>query len=184
MSARGRCFVFLVKCRKQESNLTDLAEGDRLKTNADEKRVKQFKKVIRVKKTSLGKGVFARQAFGVDEVVGEIDGDVVGLDWESSYCMDLGGKALLEPHWPFRFLNHSCEPNCELMLWKYRKVDGKKLHRIWVNTIRTIDVGDEMTIDYAWPAETAMRCLCGAKNCRGWVADKDELKKEKRGRRA
>jgi len=29
------------------------------------------------------------------------------------YCMDIGNGRVLEPHAPFRYVNHSCEPNCE-----------------------------------------------------------------------
>ncbi len=46
---------------------------------------------------------------------------------------------------------------------------------IWVEAIRDILPGEELTIDYSWPADRAMRCLCGSPNCRGWVVDPAEL---------
>jgi len=46
---------------------------------------------------------------------------------------------------------------------------------IWVETTRDIMPGEELTIDYAWPADRAMKCLCGAKKCRGWIVDPAEL---------
>ena len=46
---------------------------------------------------------------------------------------------------------------------------------IWVETTRDIMPGEELTIDYSWPADRAMKCLCGAKTCRGWIVDPEEL---------
>ena len=144
-----------------------------MKSKVSSKRVSSNKekalKNVKVKKTKIGRGVFARQAFKRETVIGEIDGEVMGPDHYTEYGMDLDGKAVLEPSTPFRFLNHSCEPNCELMLWKERTVGGKKLSRLWLLTIRDIEEGEEMTIDYAWPEEDPIRCLCGAESCRGWV---------------
>jgi len=46
---------------------------------------------------------------------------------------------------------------------------------IWVETTRDVMPGEELTIDYSWPADRAMKCLCGAKACRGWIVDPAEL---------
>ena len=46
---------------------------------------------------------------------------------------------------------------------------------IWVETTRDVLPGEELTIDYSWPADRAMKCLCGAKTCRGWIVDPEEL---------
>src|SRR6056297_182153 len=164
--------------------ITDLHRSERgsgLKAGSvDSGHAAKLKKRVKVKQTTVGRGVFARREFGADAVVGEITGEVWGTDYESSYCMDLGGKALLEPSSPFRFLNHCCQPNCQLMLWKYHKVGGRKLPRLWLSTIRDIEAGEELTIDYAWPVSAAVVCLCGADGCRGWVADEQELRRPRR----
>jgi SET domain-containing protein len=65
-----------------------------------------------------------------------------------------------------RFINHSCDPNCETV------DDGG---RIFVETLRTIQPGEELTYDYhlerpgpyrrEWDQRYA--CRCGAHNCRG-----------------
>lgn len=130
---------------------------------------KKALKRVKVKKTKIGRGVFAREAFEPDEVIGEIDGDIMGEDYYSEYGMDLDGKATMEPSAPFRFLNHCCEPNCELVLWKERTFKGKKLSRLWLVSLRDIEEGEELTIDYAWTEEDPIPCLCGAKACRGFV---------------
>ena len=139
-------------------------KSGKVSTNA-EKALKR----VKVKETKIGHGVFSRREFEVEDVIGEIVGKIMDLDHESDYGMDLDGKAILEPVSPFRFLNHSCEPNCELVLWKHQTVNGKKLSRLWLVAIREIGPGDELTIDYAWPEEDPIPCLCGTESCRGWV---------------
>jgi SET domain-containing protein len=65
-----------------------------------------------------------------------------------------------------RFINHSCNPNCEAV-----DVEG----RIFVDARRDIRPGEELTYDYRlerdghWQPEYAERyvCRCGASNCRG-----------------
>lgn len=155
-----------------------------MKTEKERKPTGKVKKRVKVKKTLVGRGVFARRGFSANDVIGEITGEIMDTDFESDYCMDLDGKAVLEPGWPFRFLNHSCEPNCQLLLWKHQKNRGQKTRRLWLKAARDLVAGEELTIDYAWPAEAAVPCLCGADSCRGWVVDEDELKRLRRiGRR-
>ncbi len=43
-----------------------------------------------------------------------------------------------------------------------------------VEAIQPIKKGDEITIDYAWPAAWAIPCHCGSPHCRGWIVDKKE----------
>lgn len=42
---------------------------------------------------------------------------------------------------------------------------------IWVESLKDILPGEQLTIDYAWTSERAVRCLCGAPSCRGWIID-------------
>ncbi|MDR2761450.1 MAG: hypothetical protein LBB88_02470 [Planctomycetaceae bacterium] len=46
---------------------------------------------------------------------------------------------------------------------------------LWVETLRDIFPGEQLTIDYAWPADKLVKCLCGCKKCRGWIVAEDEL---------
>jgi uncharacterized protein len=70
-----------------------------------------------------------------------------------------------------RFINHSCDPNCDAI------VEGD---RIWIETIRDIAPGEELAYDYAFVLEerhtpAAKRrypCNCGAKNCRKTILTK------------
>ena len=67
-----------------------------------------------------------------------------------------------------RFINHSCEPNCEAVI-----EDG----HIWIRALRTIAKGRELTYDYQYERlgdddeadERKYRCQCGAPRCRGTI---------------
>ena len=67
-----------------------------------------------------------------------------------------------------RFINHSCEPNCEAVN------TGRK---IWIEAIRDIEEGEELLYDYQYERtedhtpedEEFYRCLCGARRCRGTI---------------
>ena len=129
-----------------------------------------------VKATRLGRAVFVKCDFEAEELVGEVVGTIIhDPDYSSSYCMDLGRGAVLEAAEPFRLLNHSCDPNCELILWRYRRFNKRRYHRVWLQTLRTIAAGEELTIDYCWPASDAIPCSCQSSRCRGWIVSPEEL---------
>jgi len=70
-----------------------------------------------------------------------------------------------------RFINHSCDPNCDAVI-----EDG----RIWINTIRDVAPGEELAYDYKYSLEerhTPARkrqypCNCGSPKCRGTILRK------------
>jgi uncharacterized protein len=132
--------------------------------------------VVYVKKSRVGDGLFAGVDFNPHDIVAEVRGVVMDdPDYESDYCIDLGSDAKLEPRPPFRFLNHCCEPNCELVLWKERRRGKRKYPRVWLQALHKIQPGDELTIDYAWPAEAAIPCQCDSRHCRQWIVHPDDL---------
>jgi SET domain-containing protein len=67
-----------------------------------------------------------------------------------------------------RWINHSCDPNCEAV-----NDDG----RIYIEAIRTIRPGEELGYDYNLTLEERhtprmkkiWACRCGAKQCRGTI---------------
>lgn len=69
-----------------------------------------------------------------------------------------------------RFINHSCDPNCEAEV-----SDG----RVSIRAIRNIQPGAELTYDYALEIEkgasrsrrSRYACRCGAATCRGTMLD-------------
>lgn len=80
-----------------------------------------------------------------------------------------------------KFINHSCDPNCEAVNY-----DDEE---IWIESIRDIKQGEELQYDYGFDEpDAAFPCLCNSKNCRGWIVspeyvfkpgEKEELTREK-----
>ncbi|CAK0751346.1 hypothetical protein CVIRNUC_002061 [Coccomyxa viridis] len=65
-----------------------------------------------------------------------------------------------------RFINHSCRPNCETQKWVVR---GELAIGLFAS--EDIPAGVELTFDYNFEryGDKPMRCLCGAKSCRGYI---------------
>lgn len=69
-----------------------------------------------------------------------------------------------------RFINHSCEPNCE------SEVEDD---RVYISALVDIEPGTELTYDYALEPEddppstwtTLYACRCGARRCRGTLIE-------------
>jgi len=65
-----------------------------------------------------------------------------------------------------RFLNHSCDPNCESV------IEGR---RVFIEAIRAVAAGEELTYDYQIKREpddppdidAVFACRCGGAHCRG-----------------
>jgi hypothetical protein len=80
-----------------------------------------------------------------------------------------------------RFVNHSCEPNCEA------NIEGG---RVYLDALRDIAPGEELAYDYALTrdgsedeaSEEAFRCRCGAKTCRGSMLEPVRARAKKRKR--
>jgi hypothetical protein len=51
---------------------------------------------------------------------------------------------------------------------------------VLIGARQAIQPGQELTIDYAWPANAAIPCLCQSKSCRGWIVAAKELRKLRR----
>lgn len=62
-----------------------------------------------------------------------------------------------------RFLNHSCNPNSELQVWRVNNE-----YRVGVFSIRKIKKNEEITIDYSFDSfsEEPWECHCGENNCK------------------
>lgn len=65
-----------------------------------------------------------------------------------------------------RYINHSCDPNCEV-----RRVRGGPLgHRLIVYSKRAIAAEEELTYNYfVSEGPRTVRCCCGSSKCCGWV---------------
>lgn len=78
-----------------------------------------------------------------------------------------------------RFINHSCDPNCE------SEIEGS---RVFIDAIKDIRKGEELVYDYAYGrdgTETAEEetglygCRCGTKKCRGTILEEVTKKRKK-----
>jgi hypothetical protein len=131
---------------------------------------------VRVGEVPYGRGVFAMRSYIRGEIVALIEGEVIDdAEYSSDYCMDLGGTLSLEPDAPFRFLNHSCEPNSQLFIVPAERPDAGEYPSMILEATRTIAPGEELTIDYGWPADCAIPCFCQSRRCRGWIVDREEM---------
>ena len=127
---------------------------------------------VRVSDTLVGKGVFAERAYPETAIIGEIKGDIVpGSEQGSEYTFDFEDGMQLEPYSPFRFVNHSCEPNCEFEILD----EGSDRRALFLIAIRDIRQGEEFSISYNWPASCAIECHCGSDNCVGWIVCESEI---------
>ncbi len=95
-----------------------------------------------------------------------------------TYLFGLGnGRMVIDGHGMAMFINHSCDPNCETS-----EEDG----RVWIEAIRNIAAGEEITYDYCLydGGDDEAFCNCGAMNCRGTMYSSKEMRKRKTTARA
>ncbi|HEY4771880.1 MAG TPA: SET domain-containing protein-lysine N-methyltransferase [Steroidobacteraceae bacterium] len=78
-----------------------------------------------------------------------------------------------------RFINHSCDPNCESVIEK---------RRVFIDAIRSIAAGEELAYDYQIKRDpddpdnidAVFTCRCGSDGCRGtmlWPAQRHKSEK-------
>ena len=84
-----------------------------------------------------------------------------------------------------RFVNHSCAPNCESVI---------ESQRVYIDALRTIEPGEELTYDYQIQREAGdppdidaiFACRCGVERCRGsmlWPPPRAPRRQGQRSRR-
>jgi histone-lysine N-methyltransferase SETD2 len=70
-----------------------------------------------------------------------------------------------------RFINHSCQPNCETQKWVVR---GELA--IGLFALEDVAAGQELTFDYNFEryGDKPMKCLCASPSCRGVIGGTQE----------
>ena len=126
-----------------------------------------------------GTGGYARQALTTGSRVIEYVGDRIDKAEAARRCeagnvyvfhlddtWDLDGDV---PWNPARFLNHSCDPNCEAEI----DADG----HIWIHARRDIAAGEELTFNYGYDLDNYQdhKCRCGAPNCIGYMVAEEHF---------
>lgn len=122
-----------------------------------------------VKSTIHGYGIVATNDFKAGDCIAVIDGVPLRRSelQNDDYCLMVDQDVFLDMVDQTRWINHSCDPNCEID-------SGIDPHgRIWavLEAIRDIAPGEELTFDYAFAPEYAIPCRCGAVNCRGVIVE-------------
>ena len=164
--------------------------------------VKEVNPFCEVRQSPIhGRGVFAsrkiRKGTRIIQYVGEM------IDKEESNRRGLalleeskktGGAAVyifdLNDEWDLdgnkeyndaRLINHSCEPNAEMV---------NEEDELWLYALRDILKGEEISFDYGYDIEHFLEhpCRCGSNSCVGFIVastDRDKLRKRLRrlGRR-
>jgi uncharacterized protein len=137
-----------------------------------------------------GKGVFALQDIAEGETLIEYVGEVISWD----EAQDRHPHDPNDPNHTFyfhvnedrvidalyggnssRWINHSCDPNCEA---------DENNDRIFIKAIRNIQAGEELNYDYGLiidePYTKKLKaeypCWCGSANCRGTLLSPKERK--------
>ena len=71
-----------------------------------------------------------------------------------------------------RYINHSCEPNCEVDIAD---------NRIWIISIKNIKKGSELSYDYGYEFDKDDYkdhvCKCGSNKCIGFIISSDQWDK-------
>ncbi|XP_041035607.1 histone-lysine N-methyltransferase ASH1L isoform X1 [Carcharodon carcharias] len=91
------------------------------------------------------------------------------------YCLNLDSGMVIDSYRmgnEARFINHSCNPNCEMQKWS---VNG--VYRIGLFALKDVNAGTELTYDYnfhAFNLEKQQLCKCGAEKCRGIIGGRSQ----------
>jgi hypothetical protein len=103
--------------------------------------------------------------------VEEADRRYDGVSRTYLYGLD-DGKTVIDGHGLGAYLNHSCDPNCEV-----DEVKG----RVWLFAIRDIAAGEELVWDYnLYDDEDPAPCYCGSRKCRGTMYSREWMAKVRR----
>lgn len=132
-----------------------------------------------------GKGAFATRAIAEGERIIEYAGVLITNEEADAQCDDEQMRRHhtflfgVDDEWTIdgarggneaRFINHSCEPNCQSV------TVGR---RVYIHALRDIEEGEELTYDYWYTTDEQYTledlrriypCRCKAEKCRGTLA--------------
>ncbi len=130
---------------------------------------KCFWKKVKVRRTKDGKGsgLLAMEDIDKDDYVIEYVGKIEYKRRENNYMMKINRMNLWinedKNGGPAQYMNHSCNPNCELVQWG---VDG--LPRMCFFAKKNIKSGMKFTFNNNWDwvsRQVRTVCLCESENC-------------------
>jgi hypothetical protein len=127
---------------------------------------------VTVKDSRFGTGLFASMNIRQNSVILSIQGkpltfeQTLKLGSDECYCLQVGLNSYIIPDPPFRFSNHSCQPNCGI---------NRGMELV---ALQDIKAGDELFWDYSTSMlekHWTMHCDCGSAACRNLITDFDTL---------
>jgi SET domain-containing protein len=82
------------------------------------------------------------------------------------------GKTIIDGEGMGAYLNHSCDPNCEV---------NESKNRVWILALRDISAGEELLWDYSlYDDDDPAPCHCGSPKCRGTMYSREWMAKLRR----
>ena len=108
----------------------------------------------------------------------QVDKDDSGdVDSGHTFLFTLNDKYVIDANYggnEARWMNHSCDPNCEAVTEEHDGKDRRK-DRVFIEAIRGIEPGEELSYNYGITLEErhtprlkdVWECRCGSKTCTG-----------------
>ncbi|KAK5111883.1 hypothetical protein LTR62_004615 [Meristemomyces frigidus] len=145
-----------------------------------------------LKTPNRGFGVRSCRTWAAGQIIMEYTGEIVSegecqrrmhedyKDKQCYYLMELERGLIIDgtKGSMARFINHSCEPNCEVRMVK---VNGTPRMGVFAGAAG-IMTGEELTYDYNFDnfGETQQECYCGAAACRGSLSKRLNATEQKK----
>ncbi|KAJ8106953.1 hypothetical protein OPT61_g9197 [Boeremia exigua] len=140
-----------------------------------------------------GYGVRAMRTFQPHQIIVEYAGEIITQSEcerrmkqvykkdKCYYLMSFDNKMIIDATRGTiaRFVNHSCEPNCEMIKWT---VGGEPRMALFAGS-RGVMTGEELTYDYnfdPFSQKNIQECRCGTESCRGVLGPKPKKPVEER----
>ncbi len=127
-----------------------------------------------------GKGVFAIRKIKKEERIIEYRGKRLTKKQsdkvDPTYLFELNSRYDVNGTNAARYINHSCEPNCEADITR---------GRIWISALRDIEPGEELCYNYryGYKESSDYPCECGTASCIGFMLAQEEWYKVHRWRK-
>ena len=140
--------------------------------------------MIEVRESKIqGKGVYAKKRIRKGQRIIEYTGELISqeevdrrydddaMERHHTFLFEIDENVTIDATHcgsDARWINHSCDPNCEAL-----DEDG----RIWIFAKKNIQPGQELAYDYQYDVDEPLTpelkaqypCYCGAKKCRGTI---------------
>ena len=187
--------VMQYECNDENCNLSASVCGNRAFAELTTRMKKggPYDVGVEVLKTpNRGFGVRSCRTWAPGQIIMEYTGEIVSegecqrrmreeyKDKQCYYLMELERGLIIDgtKGSMARFINHSCEPNCEVRMVK---VNGTPRMGVFAGEAG-VATGEELTYDYNFDnfGKSQQQCFCGAETCRGFLSKRLNKEEQKR----